>query len=70
MFSAVRVSLAFGSLAFGSIALPVDVAAIAQPTGPVAGQPGQTWFFQAWYRDSILSFPTSNFTDAIAVRLR
>ena len=63
-------SLAQNSGLFGSIALPVDVTAIAQPTGPVAGQPGQTWFFQAWYRDSILSFPTSNFTDAIAVRLR
>jgi photosystem II stability/assembly factor-like uncharacterized protein len=54
----------------GNITIPVDVTAIAQPTGPVAGQPGQTWFFQAWYRDSVLSIPTSNFTDAVAVRLR
>ena len=63
-------SLAQSSGLLGSIVIPVDLAAIAQPTGPVSGQPGETWFFQAWYRDSLLSFATSNFTDAIAVRLR
>ncbi|MDG1985036.1 MAG: hypothetical protein P8M11_10740 [Planctomycetota bacterium] len=63
-------SLAQSSGLLGSIVIPLDLTAIAQPTGPAAGQPGQTWFFQAWYRDSVLSLPTSNFTDAIAVRLR
>ena len=63
-------SLAQSSGLLGTIAIPVDTGAIAQPAGPVAGEPGETWFFQAWYRDTVLSIPTSNFTDAVAVRLR
>ncbi|MEM6672697.1 MAG: hypothetical protein AAF726_07615 [Planctomycetota bacterium] len=54
----------------GAGATTVDLSALPQPTGSVAGLPGQTWFFQAWYRDSIGGTPTSNFTDAIGVTLR
>ena len=33
---------------------------------PVAVLPGDTWNFQAWYRDNNLG-PTNNFTDAVSV---
>ncbi|MDB4426381.1 VCBS repeat-containing protein [bacterium] len=45
----------------------VDLTAIPQPTGTTAVQAGDTWFFQAWHRDSSGGQTTSNFTDAIAV---
>ncbi|MEM9799804.1 MAG: hypothetical protein AAGA20_05715 [Planctomycetota bacterium] len=54
----------------GAGATTIDLNALPQPTGSVVGIPGQTWFFQAWYRDSIGGTPTSNFTDAIGVTLR
>ena len=34
-------------------------------TGLVAVVPGQTWFFQAWHRDTVAGQSTSNFTDAV-----
>jgi hypothetical protein len=46
----------------------VDLTALPQPTGPVQVQPGDTWHFQAWHRDSLLgTLTTSNFTDAVSV---
>ncbi|MBL6755280.1 MAG: hypothetical protein ISQ11_02635 [Planctomycetes bacterium] len=49
----------------------VDLTALPQPTGPIAVQPGDTWHFQAWHRDSLLGgLTTSNFTDAVAVTFR
>jgi hypothetical protein len=50
----------------GSISLAVDLQQHPTPTGFVAVQPGQTWNFQAWYRDANPS-STSNFTDAVSV---
>lgn len=48
----------------------VDPDLTRMPIGPgIPAFPGETWTFQAWYRDSNPG-PTSNFTDAIAVRLR
>ena len=47
---------------FGS----VNLNAVPQPSGPVAVAPGETWHFQAWYRDANPTV-TSNFTDAVAV---
>ena len=48
--------------ATGSFELSVDVTQV-----PLAGttsiQPGETWHFQAWYRDGV----RSNFTDAVAI---
>jgi len=38
-------------------------------TPPQAVLPGDTWYFQEWYRDSNPN-PTSNFTQAIEVRFR
>lgn len=50
----------------GRFTLTVDLNALPQPSGGVAAQPGQTWNFQAWHRDSN---PTSasNFTDAVSI---
>jgi hypothetical protein len=50
-----------GSIGTGILA--VDLDAIPTPQGPVAVQPGDTWYFQSWFRDG----GSSNFTDAIAV---
>jgi len=47
----------------GTGVLDVDLNAIPTPQGPVAVQPGETWYFQSWFRDG----GSSNFTDAIAV---
>lgn len=49
----------------GSFQIQVDLQAIpANPTVAVAA--GDTWHFQAWFRDFYL-FQTSNFTDATAI---
>ncbi len=51
--------------------LRVDTAGLELPNGTVAAQPGQTWFFQAWFRDiSPMGAPTSNFSDALALSFR
>ena len=34
---------------------------------PTAVSAGQTWYFQAWFRDSVGGSATSNFTDAVAI---
>tara|TARA_R110002126_G_scaffold66038_9_gene167973 strand:+ start:9179 stop:11629 length:2451 start_codon:yes stop_codon:yes gene_type:complete len=55
-----------GSGALGMITLEVDL--LDLPTNPP--QPvlvGQTWNFQAWYRDVVLGTPRSNFTDAVSI---
>lgn len=52
---------------FGLIGLNVDLTAVPQPNGSIAVQPGETWNFQLWYRDSIFGFPTSNFTDGYSI---
>jgi hypothetical protein len=51
----------------GSFSLALDLTATPQPVGSVAVQPGETWNFQAWHRDTIGGVATSNFTDAISV---
>lgn len=52
--------------AAGAIQLTLDLTAMPlQP--PVAVAPGETWFFQAWYRDAT-PLPASNFTDALQIQ--
>ncbi len=51
----------------GEIELALDLTQIPQPNGFVAALPGDTWNYQAWYRDSSPSGPTSNFTDGLSV---
>lgn len=54
----------------GVIAISIDLTNTPTPTGPTAMLAGQTWHFQAWYRDVALGLPTSNFTDSVGLTLR
>jgi hypothetical protein len=55
--------------AAGMINLALYLAAFPNPAlGLVAVQPGKTWSFQAWHRDSgPMGTATSNFTEAVSV---
>lgn len=55
------------SSSFGSFQLPLDLNSMPQPNGTVSASPGETWFFQAWYRDSGPAGSTSNFSGAIRI---
>ena len=44
--------------------ITLDLTNIPTPSAFIAVQPGDTWNFQAWYRDA---GGTNNFTDAVAV---
>jgi hypothetical protein len=52
--------------ATGSFSLVIDLAAMPQPAGSVAVQAGETWYFQAWYRDAN-PMSTSNSTDGVRI---
>ena len=54
----------------GTFSLAIDLAFIPQPLGPVVGAPGQTWHFQAWYRDVVAGVASSNFSDGYRIILR
>ncbi len=51
----------------GAFSLQVDLTQIPQPNGFVSAIAGETWNYQAWYRDSSPSGATSNFTDGLSV---
>ncbi len=51
----------------GGFELALDLANMPTPTGLVPALGGDTWNFQAWYRDSAGGSPSSNFTDALAI---
>ena len=53
--------------ASGTIALSLDLTQHPTPTGFVTVMPGQTWNFQAWYRDSVMGNATSNFTNGLEI---
>lgn len=53
----------------GEITHNVDWTTLAQPTGFVAASVGDTWRFQVWYRDTLLSLQTSNYTNALVVEV-
>ena len=50
----------------GEFSLQLDLANTPTPGGPVAIQSGETWYFQAWYRDNNPG-ATSNFTDGVSI---
>jgi hypothetical protein len=56
--------------ASGSIAIQANLLALPTSMGPVAAQAGQTWNFQAWFRDSVGGVATSNFTDGVSLLLQ
>ena len=46
----------------------LDAEPIEYPAlGLVAVQPGETWSFQAWYRDTVGGSATSNFSDGLEI---
>lgn len=49
----------------GEARLSLDVNNLPQPTGGVPAIPGDTWRFQAWFRD-VNPASTNNFTNAVA----
>ena len=51
----------------GSFSLSLNLTATPTPTGPVAVVAGETWNFQAWYRDAVGGAATSNFTHGVAL---
>ncbi|MDA8988775.1 hypothetical protein N9185_00150 [bacterium] len=51
----------------GSMSLAIDVTQVPQPTGFVSIASGETWNFQAWFRDSSPGGATSNFTQGVEV---
>ncbi|MEZ6015246.1 MAG: hypothetical protein R3F49_09045 [Planctomycetota bacterium] len=51
----------------GSFSLALNLTQTPQPSGTVAITAGQTWNFQAWYRDSVGGSATSNFTNGLSV---
>lgn len=62
------VSLAGPADASGSFTATLDLRSFPQPMQPVAVQPGETWYFQAWHRDQFGGgAPTFNFTNAVGV---
>ncbi len=50
----------------GRATFAVDLTAIPQGTGPVTALPGDTWYFQAWHRDTA-GPKGNNFTRSLAV---
>ncbi|MEM9381369.1 MAG: hypothetical protein AAGB93_15555 [Planctomycetota bacterium] len=51
----------------GRVELPIDLDLHPTAQGSVAVRAGETWHFQAWYRDTRDGAATSNFTDAASV---
>lgn len=47
--------------------LAIDLGMIPQPMGFVAAQPGESWSFQCWHRDTSSGMATSNFTNGVSV---
>jgi FG-GAP repeat len=50
----------------GQMSLQLDLANTPTPGGPVPIAPGETWYFQGWFRDQNPG-PTSNFTDGVTI---
>jgi hypothetical protein len=53
----------------GNVALELDTLALPTVAGSHTVRPGDSWFFQTWYRDDH-PLPTSNFSDARRVDFR
>ena len=49
----------------GEVSFSPDLTAFPTPMGTEAVMPGDTRYFQYWYRDSVFGFPVSNFSSAM-----
>jgi len=54
----------------GPHSVGVDLTALPQPTGAVPAVVGETWNFQAWFRDVVGGTQTSNTSDGLEIRFR
>ncbi|MEM6673138.1 MAG: hypothetical protein AAF726_09850 [Planctomycetota bacterium] len=63
-----RIPGVLASGAEGSFTLDVDTQRLPQSI-LTAAQPGETWFFQTWFRDADPT-PTANFSDSVGVTFR
>ena len=52
----------------GAVSLAIDLTQHPTPTGLVMVQPGQTWSFTAWFRDTAGGVATSNFADGLEIQ--
>ncbi|MDA1263546.1 MAG: hypothetical protein O2816_00535 [Planctomycetota bacterium] len=52
--------------ATGEFSLQLDLTDVPTPGGHVAINPGETWYWQAWFRDNNPG-PTNNFTEGICI---
>ena len=51
----------------GEVSFDPDLMAFPTPSGTEAVMPGDTRYFQYWYRDSVFGFPVSNFSSAMRI---
>ena len=51
----------------GEITLALDLNRIPEGPSFVSAVAGETWNFQAWYRDTVLGLLTSNLSDAVSI---
>ncbi|MFT5059033.1 MAG: hypothetical protein ACI89E_001815 [Planctomycetota bacterium] len=51
----------------GAISMPLNWLSLRQPQGSATATVGETWHFQAWYRDSIPGAPTTHFSQGLEV---
>ncbi|MEM1450533.1 MAG: hypothetical protein AAGI22_15550 [Planctomycetota bacterium] len=59
----------YNSGASGTASAPIDWNAIPQPTGAVVGLSGESWDFQAWFRDSDMGTATSNLSNGLTLTI-
>lgn len=51
----------------GEASLQIDLSRMPSPLGAVVATQGQTWSFQAWFRDLPVGASASNFTDGLQI---
>lgn len=59
-----------GSGPSGELVLTVDLAMMPSDAAFVAATAGETWSFQAWFRDQAMGAPSFNFSEGLMVTLR
>lgn len=60
-------SLVAATNSSGLINVPIDTTALPTPSAIVAAQPGDTWYFQLWFRDVDGGMQTSNYTNGVSL---
>jgi len=51
----------------GRFSLAIDLSQTPTPSAFVAVQPGDTWHYSTWFRDTVGGVQTSNFTDGVSI---